>query len=257
MGPRIERNKGGLKTEYEKFLNQIAGASDPAGRRWFYMRHGNSNKAVYTTWWGRWAGDYSVQKRANIHADFVQNIRRLPHIVAFFRQFTADAYAISGATLVHRHPDPVTVVGIAIPVQEQKRRATLFVTSGESLRHEELAVIVNNLLGGPSVLFSETFLSVRYLKADRNYLMISGMDSTVAPTGELRDLGDSTEAYVFANAANTAANRQRIFLDLEAQFRAGPVRDLYALSSTNRYTISTWFGTVSRYQQCRHAIRNP
>lgn len=213
---------------------------DPPALDYFCQAHG---RLWATEWWQKWA--ISIHQQPNIHTDMAKNLGYLPSIVRFFKSFSAAAYTISAATLVHRHPDPATIVGLAVglKIQQLPKVSTLFVTSGESVRYDDLAAVCNIINEDVHQLFS-THLQIRYLKEGQYYMTISGMGDGKVPNSEDRDLNMSTEAYNIWEAKWTVGARAEIYKQLEIASKSGPIRDFGDLQADNLYTLSTFQGTL-------------
>ncbi|KAF4333890.1 hypothetical protein FBEOM_12284 [Fusarium beomiforme] len=111
----------------------------------------------------------------------------------FYLTFTADVYVVS-ANDRHSHPKSEVLVGLALAVREQQRKARLYVTNGRSVDVLELALVAE-VLGQGSVdeLFYGEHLRISYLSRG-TYMSLNGESRAInqAPITE-RDMDGTTD----------------------------------------------------------------
>nr|RBQ91795.1 hypothetical protein FVER53263_12463 [Fusarium verticillioides] len=91
----------------------------------------------------------------------------------FYVSFWSDVYVVS-ANQEYHHPRPEVLVGLALAVKDQQRRARLYVTSGKSIDMEKLDRVAK-VMGQGSVeyLFFGDHLRISYLSRG-TYMSLSG-----------------------------------------------------------------------------------
>ncbi|KAL7756989.1 hypothetical protein ACKLNR_013982 [Fusarium oxysporum f. sp. zingiberi] len=157
-------------------------------------------------------------------------------VAKFYSTFMADVYVVS-ANQTNGHPRSEVLVGLALAVKEQNRKARLYVTSGKSIDIDEIAKIVH-LVGRSSVteLFCGQFLRISYLSRG-SYMSLKG-DYQDVPITE-RDIGNMTEEIKISN--NSQKNyRDRLNVLLE---KTDPGRVL----STKKYQLRCFVNKSWRY----------
>ncbi|TVY74455.1 hypothetical protein Focb16_v005289 [Fusarium oxysporum f. sp. cubense] len=92
----------------------------------------------------------------------------------FYSSFSSDVYVVS-ANHRYYHPRSEVLVGLALAVRNQKRRARLYVTNGKSIDIAGLRKVVD-VIGDGTVqqLFSGNHLRVSYL-SHRSYMSLTGI----------------------------------------------------------------------------------
>ncbi|KAF4497945.1 hypothetical protein FAGAP_5892 [Fusarium agapanthi] len=116
----------------------------------------------------------------------------------FYSSFYSDVYVVS-ANRKYFHPRSEVLVGLALAIREQNRKARLYVTNGKSLDMDELAKVAS-VMGTASVhdLFGSWNLKVSYL-SHRSYMSLSGAsqgkNSTIIVTD--RDTNHATQEILF------------------------------------------------------------
>ncbi|KAM0083820.1 hypothetical protein ACKRZS_004026 [Fusarium odoratissimum] len=154
----------------------------------------------------------------------------------FYSTFAADVYVVS-ANRTNGHPRSEVLVGLALAVKEQKRKARLYVTSGKSIDIGQITKILHLVDGGSvTELFCGQFLKISYLSRG-SYMSLEGDYQDVPMTK--RDIGNMTEEIKFSN------NSQKIYRDrlnvlLE---RTDPGRVL----STKKYQLRYFMNKSWRY----------
>ncbi|KAF5708113.1 hypothetical protein FMUND_10761 [Fusarium mundagurra] len=154
----------------------------------------------------------------------------------FYSTFAADVYVVS-ANRTNKHPRSEVLVGLALAVKDQGRKARLYVTSGKSVDIDEIAKVVH-LIGGNSVteLFGGQYLRISYLS--RGSCMSLRGDYQDEPNTK-RDIGSMTEEIKISNKSQKLY-RDKLHVLLE---RTDPGRVL----STKRYQLRCFVAKSWQY----------
>jgi hypothetical protein len=124
---------------------------------------------------------------------FVRSVKK------FYMTFEADVYVVS-ANFKYNHPRCETIFGLALAVKEQKRKARLYLTNGQSLDIEGLYHIAS-IMESESVidLFHGDHLRVSFLRGD-SFMSLDG--SSQGWNSDMvnvdRDLNNMTEEINFS-----------------------------------------------------------
>ncbi|KAF5557004.1 hypothetical protein FNAPI_5581 [Fusarium napiforme] len=132
-------------------------------------------------------------------------------VLRFYSSFVADVYVVS-ANYRYFHPRAEVLVGLALAVKGQDRKARLYVTNGESINIDEL-VKVAKVMGKDSVksLFYGNHLRVSFLK-NETYMSLDGASKRTID----RDMNKATvEMKILSNVDHQLELRSELSVLLE------------------------------------------
>jgi hypothetical protein len=148
--------------------------------------------------------------RDNRSADFMTYLH-VRSVKKFYLTFEADVYVVSANAKYH-HPRCETLVGLALAVREQNRKARLYVTNGQSIDVYGIRRLLMLMdLGDATELFDTNYLRIAYL-ATGTYMSISGesRDLNADPQPNVnRDIGGKTE-IIRIQSWNRKAEREAL-----------------------------------------------
>ncbi|KAF4443533.1 hypothetical protein FACUT_1270 [Fusarium acutatum] len=137
-------------------------------------------------------------------------------VYRFYSSFSSDVYVVS-ANYRHKHPRSEVLVGLALAVRDQKRRARLYVTSGKSLDIDSITKVVDVVSdGNVQQLFSGDHLRVSYLSR-RSYMSLTGISQGQQSQEQWtdRDIDNVTEEIKIAGPNDQRQHRAELDVWLE------------------------------------------
>ncbi|KAF4944971.1 hypothetical protein FGADI_12315 [Fusarium gaditjirri] len=174
--------------------------------------------------------------------DMFSWINRYAKICNFFSSFTADSYVVSGSSTVYGHPTVAVITGLALAMQNQQRRANLYMTDAGMVYKQGLSVdgvgnkwpsisAAAEMLGlTPDDLFLRDNLNLKYLSKDY-YLTIDADVTLPYPLSVNRETGNVTSRV--SNFTNAEAQKQ-VYDHLKKTATVLEVRNAGALD------VKTW-----------------
>ncbi|KAH7151603.1 hypothetical protein DER46DRAFT_690651 [Fusarium sp. MPI-SDFR-AT-0072] len=137
-------------------------------------------------------------------------------VYLFYSSFSSDLYVVS-ANHQHNHPRSEVLVGLALAVRDQKRRARLYVTNDKSLDIDSLTKVVDAVGNGTvQQLFSGNHLRVSYLSR-RSYMSLTGKSQGQQSHEQWtdRDIDKVTEEITIAGPDDQRQHRAELNIWLE------------------------------------------
>ncbi|KAH7258883.1 uncharacterized protein BKA55DRAFT_536598 [Fusarium redolens] len=161
-------------------------------------------------------------------------------VVKFYASFVADVYVVS-ANRRNNHPRSEVLVGLALAVKYQNRKARLYVTSGNSLDVDELARVAH-VVGTDTVkeLFCGQYLRISYMSRG-SYMSLSGKSRGIHEDPIInREAANMTQEIRISNNNIQVDLRTKLNVLLE---QTDPSRIL----STRKYQIRSFVNNAWRY----------